>query len=62
MNTPASFMIKHTILMWSNKNLRIKELVKMDKILDCPISKSVMTWIITEYCSMHRIDYKDSSK
>lgn len=62
MNTPASFMIKHTILMWSNKNLRIKELVKMDKILDCPISKSVMTWIITEYCSMHRIDYKDISK
>lgn len=62
MNTPASFMIKHTILMWSNKNLRIKELVKMDKILDCPISKSVMTWIITEYCSMYRIDYKDSSK
>lgn len=62
MNTPASFMIKHTILMWSNKNLRINELVKMDKFLDCPISKSVMMWLITEYCSMHRIDYKDSSK
>lgn len=62
LNTPASFMIKHTILMWSNKNLRINELLKMDKILDCPISKYVMMWLITEYCTMHRIDYKDSSK
>lgn len=61
-NTPALFMIKHTILMWCNKNLRIEELMKMDKILDCHISKNVMMWLITEYCSMHRVDYKDSSK
>lgn len=61
-NTPASFMIKHTILMWNNKNLRINELKKMDKIFDSPIAKNVMMWLITEYCSMHRIDYRDSAK
>lgn len=61
-DTPASFMIKHTIFMWNNKNLRIDELMKMDKVLDNPISKNVMLWLITEYCSMHRIDYKDTSK
>lgn len=61
-NTPASFMIKHTILMWNNKNLRINELMKMDKILDSPVAKNVMLWLITDYCSMHRINYKDTSK
>ena len=61
-NTPASFMIKHTIFMWNNKNLRIDELMKMNKILDSPISKNAMLWLITEYCTMHRIDYKDTSK
>lgn len=60
--SPASYMIKHTILMWKNKNLRIDELMKMDKILDNPVAKSAMLWLITEYCSMHRIDYKDTSK
>lgn len=60
--TPATFMIKHTILMWKNKNLRIDELMKMDKVLDSPIAKSAMLWLITEYCSMHRIDYRDTSK
>ncbi len=61
-NTPVSFMIKHAILMWCNKNLRVDELMKMDKVLDSPVAKNIMMWLITEYCSMHRIDYKDSSK
>lgn len=62
LNTPASFMIKHAILMWSHKNLRIDELQDIDKILKSPITKKIMLWLIIGYCSMHRIDYKDKSR
>ena len=58
-NTPSAFMIKHTILMWNKKNLKIEELKDMDKVLTTPVSRNVMLWIVTDYCMMHRINYRD---
>lgn len=61
-NTPVSYMIKHTIYMWNKKNIRVDELKKMDMVLNSPITKNIMLWLITDYCSMHRISYRDVSK
>ena len=61
-NTPATFMLKHTILMWITKNIQIDDLKTMDRILRSPISKGAMLWIIRDYCQMHRIDHKDVPK
>ena len=61
-DTPSSFMLKHTILMWVSKNIQIDELTSMDKILKSPIAKNAMLWIICDYCQMHRIDHKDAEK
>ena len=60
--TPSAFMLKHTILMWYAKNLKITELEHLDKILKSPVAKSAMLWLITDYCVMHRIDHKDMEK
>lgn len=61
-NTPSAFMLKHTILMWYAKNLKLTELEQIDKILKSPVAKSAMLWLITDYCVMHRIDHKDIEK
>lgn len=61
-NTPASYLIKHTILMWYKKNVQINELQKMDKILDNTTARNAMLWLITDYCRLHIIDYKDAAK
>lgn len=61
-NTPASFLLKHTILMWFKKNVVIDELQKMDKILDNRTAKNAMLWLISDYCRVHVIDYKDASR
>ena len=60
--TPSAFMLKHTILMWYAKNLKLSELVQIDKILKSPVAKSAMLWLITDYCVMHRIAHKDIEK
>lgn len=61
-NTPASFLLKHTILMWFKKNVDIEELQKMDKMLDNPTVKNVMLWLLSDYCSLHIVNYKDAAK
>lgn len=61
-NTPATFLIKHTILMWYKKNVQINELQRMDRVLDNPTIKNVMLWLITDYCRLHIINYKDAAR
>ena len=61
-NTPASFLLKHTILMWFKKNVDIDELQKMDKVLDNATVKNVMLWLLSDYCSLHIVDFKDAAK
>jgi hypothetical protein len=59
-NTPASFMIKHGILMWYNKNIKIDEIADRIKQKDCSeISKRVIKLMIVNHCSLHQINYRD---
>lgn len=62
-NTPASFLVKHGILMWYAKNLQIENIAK--KISDSNFSetsKKIMRSLIVNHSSMHLIDYKDKQK
>lgn len=61
-NTPAAYLLKHTIQMWFKKNVDIDELQKMEKIIDSKTAKNVMLWLISDYCRVHHVDYKDAAK
>ena len=61
-NTPAAYLLKHTIQMWFKKNVDIDELQKMDKTIDSKTAKKVMLWLISDYCRVHHVNYKDASK
>jgi hypothetical protein len=63
MNTPASFMIKHGILMWYNKNIKIDEIAERIRLKDfSQIAKRVMELMVVNHCSLHLINYKDIQK
>ena len=62
-NTPASFLIKHGILMWFNKNLQIDNITKkFDEDDYSETVKKIMDFMIVNHCSMHTIGYKDKQK
>ena len=58
-NTPASFLVKHGILMEYNKNLQIKELrtgINEDDFSE--IAEKATKLMVVNHCSTHQIDYK----
>lgn len=62
-NTPASYLIKHGILMWYNKNLQVDTIaqrIREDDFSD--ITKRIMTFLIVDHCAMHKINYKDRQR
>ena len=61
-NTPASFILKHTILMWFKKNIDIYDLQRMDKYIDNRTARNVLLWLVSDYCKVHIIDYKDRDR
>lgn len=62
-NTPASFLIKHGILMWYNKNLRIEEITtELDEESFSKIAKHVMKMLVANHCAMHSVSYKDKQR
>lgn len=61
-NTPASYMLKHTIIMWFKKNIDIQELQRMDKAIDNETARKAMRWLISDYCQMHIINYRDQER
>ncbi len=62
-NTPASFLLKHGILMWYNKNLQIDNIAKrIDEDGFSEIAKKVMRFMIVNHCSMHLIGFKEKQK
>lgn len=62
-NTPATFLVKHGILMWYNKNLRIDEMSnKLDEKDVSAIAKSVLKLMVADYCSLHSINYKNRQR
>jgi hypothetical protein len=62
-NTPASFLLKHGILMWYDKNLQIDNIAKtLDEDGFSETAKKVMRFMIVNHCSMHSIGFKDKQK
>ena len=62
-NTPASFLVKQGILMWYSKNPQITEIAR--KIKEPEFSKfaeRTIKIIITSYCRLHPISYKDRQR
>ncbi len=62
-NTPATYVVKHGILMWYNKNLQVDTIGKQigDQTFST-IAKKIMTFLIVDHCSMHKIDYRERQK
>ncbi|MEW6068038.1 MAG: hypothetical protein AB1610_07095 [Nitrospirota bacterium] len=62
-NTPASFIIRHGILMWYNKNLQVNEIVEKIKEKDfSAIAERVVKLTIVNHCALHPISYKDRQR
>lgn len=62
-NTPASFLVRHGILMWYNKNLRIDELAKMIAKKDfSKIAERTIKLMVVDYSSLHQINYRDKQR
>jgi hypothetical protein len=62
-NTPASFLLKHGILMWYNKNLQIDNIAKrIDEDGFSETAKKIMRFMIVNHCSMHSIGFKEKQK
>jgi hypothetical protein len=62
-NTPASFIVKHGILMWYNKNMQIDELVAKIQGKDFSmITERVIKFIVVNHCALHPINYKDRQR
>lgn len=62
-NTPASFLVKHGILMGYNKNLQIKDLTKGISEKDfSEIAKRAIKLMVVNHCSLHQIHYKDRQR
>ena len=62
-NSPASFMVKHGILMWYNKNIEVKEIIDELKSPDFShTAKKIMTHLIIDHCAMHQLKYSEKQK
>ena len=62
-NTPSSFLVKHGILMWYKKNVRIDEMAKRIKEDDFSlIAERVLKLLIVNHCTFHSISYKDRQR
>lgn len=62
-NTPASFLVKHGILMWYCKNLQVDTIgTYLEKKHVSEIATKVMKFMIVNHCSMHPIGYKDRQR
>lgn len=62
-NTPASFLLKHGIYMWFNKNLQIDNIAKtIDEDGFSETAKRIMRFMIVNHCSMHPIGFKEKQK
>ncbi len=62
-NTPASYLVKHGILMWYNKNLQVNNIAtKIDENGFSGIAKKIMNFMIVNHCSMHKVDFKEKQR
>ena len=61
--TPAAFLVKHGILMWYNKNLRVEPIAsELGQEHFSEIAKRVMKFMIANHCAIHAVNYRDKQK
>ncbi|MBW1972305.1 MAG: toll/interleukin-1 receptor domain-containing protein [Deltaproteobacteria bacterium] len=62
-NTPASFLVKHGILMWYNKNIQIDNIAeRIDEDGFSDTAKKLIRFMIVNHCSMHSLGFKEKQK
>ncbi len=62
-NTPASYLVKHGILMWYNKNLQVNNIAtKIDEDGFSGIAKKIMNCMIVNHCSMHKVNFREKQR
>ena len=62
-NTPATILVKHGILMSYNKNLQLNNISERIHETDfSQISKKIMKYLVVNFASIHVLDYKDRQK
>lgn len=62
-NTPASYLVKHGILMWYNKNLQVDTIAKkIDEGGFSNIAKRIMNFMIVDHCAMHKTNYRERQR
>ncbi len=62
-NTPASFLVKHGVLMWYSKSLQVDEIAKKIKEESfSATSRHLIKFMIANHCSMHPTKQKDRQK
>jgi uridine kinase len=62
-NTPASILVKHGILMEYSKNLQINELTKRSDEKDfSEIAKRTIKFMIVNHCSLHKVNQKERQR
>lgn len=62
-NTPASFMVKHGILMWYTKNLQLNEMEKRIWKNDfSELARRSTQLMVVDHCCVHPIDFRDKQR
>ncbi|MCK5522018.1 MAG: TIR domain-containing protein, partial [Thiomargarita sp.] len=62
-DTPASHLIKHGILMWYAKNLQVDSIAKkLDGGDFSDVAKKMMKYQVVNYCSMHKVGFKEKQR
>jgi hypothetical protein len=58
--SPAAYLVKYGILMWYSKNLDTEGIIKkMNEEGFSEIAKEIMKYLIVDFCSMHKINFKE---
>ena len=62
-DTPASFLVKHGILMWYNKNIQIDNIAnRINKDAFSDTTTKLMKFMIVNHCSMHSLGFKEKQR
>lgn len=60
MDTPASFLVKHGILMWYSKNLQIDNIANyIENDGFSKTAKNILNYQIANHCALHSVNFKD---
>jgi hypothetical protein len=62
-DTPASYLVKHGIFMWYNKNLQINNVAKrIDEDDFSSTANKIMKFMVVNHCSMHEVKSREKRR